>query len=388
MLRRWRNRVRQADPETVPEDSRAKPIKKEPPQRILVVDGEEAIRETICSMLHAEGYKTQQAESGMDALAVLKKNNAIELITTELLMPNMDGMALLERMREKYPDIPVLMLTGLNDVAVALAALRNGACDYLLKPLEREQFLATVRRGLEDGRLKLENRAYQSNLESLIKNKNEQLQQVLADLERSYNITLEALGDLLDLKDPINSGHAKRVTAYSIAIARAMGLAPMEVKTIARGVFLHDIGKLAIPDDIVRKLKALTPEEVLLMREHCYRGYLMLQKIPFLKELGEIVYAHQERFDGKGYPRGLRGEEIPLGARIFAVADLLDTLTSDWPFGGGQSVTVAKERITRFSGTQFDPAVVEVFLQMPDASWDSLRKAIDSRYSSSSSTIQ
>ena len=177
------------------------------------------------------------------------------------------------------------------------------------------------------------------------------------------------------------------MTAYAIAIAHAMGLPAKEVKVIARGVFLHDVGKLAIPDDIVRKTKALTVEETAVMREHCFRGYQMLQKIPFLMEIGEIVYAHQERFDGKGYPRGLRGDEIPLGARIFAVADLLDALTSDRPYGTAQNVAAAKEKIMRFSGTQFDPEVVEVFLQMPETTWENLRRAIDSRYSSPS-TIQ
>lgn len=387
MLKRWRNRVRQAAPADIPDDALAGPIHSTSRQRILVVDGEEPIREIVSSMLHAVGYKTQQAESGMEALSILKKNGEFDLLITELLMPNLDGIALLEQVTEKYPDMPVLMLTGVDDTAVALAALRNGAYDYLLKPFEREQLLATVRRGLELRLLKLENRAYQSNLESMVKAKNEQLQRALTDLERSYDITLEALGDLLDLKDPVNIGHAKRVTAYSIAIARAMGLPPKEIKVIARGVFLHDVGKLAIPDDIIRKTKALTVEETALMREHCFRGYQMLQKIPFLREIGEIVYAHQERFDGKGYPRGLRGEDIPLGARIFAVADLLDSLTSDWPFGASQTVAAAKEKIMRFSGTQFDPEVVDVFLQMPETTWENLRKAIDSRYSPPS-TIQ
>src|SRR5437660_1159414 len=387
MLKRWRNRVRQAAPVAIPENPRADPIKSKPLQQILVVDGEEPVRETVSSMLNAAGYKAQQAESGLDALAILKKNSEFELVVTELMIPTMDGIALLERISEKYPDIPVLVLTSVNDISVALAALRKGAYDYLLKPFDREEFVATVGRALETRRMKLESRAYQSNLESMVRAKNEHLRQVMADLQRSYDITLEALGDLLDLKEPVNSGHAKRVTAYAIAIAHAMGLPANEVKVIARGVFLHDVGKLAIPDDIVRKTKALIVEETAVMREHCFRGYQMLQKIPFLMEIGEIVYAHQERFDGKGYPRGLRGDEIPLGARIFAVADLLDALTSDRPYGTAQNVAAAKEKIMRFSGTQFDPEVVEVFLQMPETTWENLRRAIDSRYSSPS-TIQ
>jgi putative nucleotidyltransferase with HDIG domain len=225
--------------------------------------------------------------------------------------------------------------------------------------------------------LKLENRAYQSNLESLVAARTEQLRQTMTDLERSYDITLEALGDALDLKDAETEGHSKRVTAFTIAIARAMGLSGDRIRVIARGAFLHDIGKMAIPDAILRKPGALTPEEVAIMREHCFRGYQMLRKIPFLAEASEIVYAHQERYDGTGYPRGLKGEEIPLGARIFSIADTLDAMTSDRVYRAAQTVAAAREEIIRFSGRQFDPEVVRIFLQMPDTIWEDLRKEIN-----------
>src|SRR6201986_1282673 len=245
-----------------------------------------------------------------------------------LMMPVMDGLALLERAKERTPDMPVVMVTAVHDISVSLAALRNGDYDYLLKPFEREQLLATVRRAMENRRLKLENRASQVNLETLVAARTEQLRQAMSDLERSYDITLEALGGALDLKDAETEGHSKRVTAFTIAIARAMGLETERIRVIARGAFLHDIGKMAIPDAILRKPGALTPDEVAIMREHCYRGYQMLRKIPFLAEASDIVYSHQEKFDGTGYPRGLKGDEIPLGARIFSVADTLDAITS------------------------------------------------------------
>jgi len=345
-------------------------------ERILVVDDEEPIREIISSMLTAAGYKTRQAASGMEALATLNSNGEFELVLSDLMMAELDGIALLERAKEKYPDMPVIMVTAVHDISVALAAIRNGAYDYLLKPFEREQLLAIVRRALEHRRLKLENRAYQSNLESLVAARTEQLRQAMTDLERSYDITLEALGDALDLKDAETEGHSKRVTAFTIAIARAMGLSGERIRVIARGAFLHDIGKMAIPDAILRKPGVLTPEETTIMREHCFRGYQMLRKIPFLAEASEIVYAHQERFDGTGYPRGLRGEDIPLGARIFSVADTLDAMTSDRPYRAAQTVTAAREEIIRFSGRQFDPEVVRIFLQMPDTIWEDLRKEI------------
>jgi len=266
-----------------------------------------------------------------------------------------------------------------HDISVALAAIRNGAYDYLLKPFEREQLLATVRRALENRRLKQENRAYQTSLESLVAARTEQLKKALVDLERSYDITLEALGDALDKKDAETEGHSKRVTAFTIAIARAMGLSKDQIAVIARGAFLHDIGKMAIPDAILRKPGKLTPDEILIMQEHCYHGYEILKKIPFLHEAAEIVYAHQEKYDGTGYPRGLKGEEIPLGARMFSVADTLDAITSDRPYRPAQSLTAARDEIKLWSGRQFDPRVVEVFLEMDTKIWPDLRKEVNAQ---------
>src|SRR6267143_5736557 len=271
------------------------------PDRILVVDDEEAIREIVSSMLTFAGYSCLQAASGMEALAVLNSGEGFELMLSDLMMAELDGIGLLERTKERFPDMPVVMVTAVHDISVALAALRNGAYDYLLKPFERDQLLATVGRDLENRRLKLENRTYQTNLESLVEARTDQLQTAMTNLERSYDITLEALGDALDLKDKETEGHSRRVTAFTIAIARAMGLAGDQIRVIARGAFLHDIGKMAIPDAILNKPGALTPDEAGIMREHSYHGYQIVKKIPFLQEAAEIVYAHQERFDGTGY---------------------------------------------------------------------------------------
>src|ERR1700746_1506178 len=234
---------------------------------------------------------------------------------SDLMMADLDGIGLLERTKERFPDMPVVMVTAVHDISVALAAIRNGAYDYLLKPFEREQLLATVRRALENRRLKLENRAYQTNLEALVTLRTEALRKAVRELEKSYDITLEALGDALDLKDRETEGHSRRVTLFTIAIAQAMGLPREHITVIARGAFLHDIGKMAIPDNILNKPGKLEPQETAIMKEHAYRGYQMLKKIPFLTEASEIVYSHQEKFDGTGYPRNLKGDEIPLGAR-------------------------------------------------------------------------
>src|SRR5437660_2554604 len=348
-------------------------------EQILVVDDEDSIREIVCSMLNAAGYQCKQASSGVDALGVLATGEDFALMLSDLMMRDLDGIGLLEQTKIKFPELPVIMVTAVHDISVALAAIRNGAYDYLLKPFEREQLLAAVSRALEMRKLRLENRSYQANLESLVAARTEQLRQAMTDLERSYDITLEALGDALDLKDAETEGHSKRVTAFTIAMARAMGLSPDKIRIIARGAFLHDIGKMAIPDAILRKPGPLTRDETAIMQEHALRGYQMLRKIPFLSEASEIVYSHQEKYDGTGYPRGLKGEEIPLGARIFSVADTLDAITSDRPYRPAQTFAAARTEIMKFSGRQFDPDVVKVFLAMPSNIWEDLRREIDSQ---------
>jgi putative nucleotidyltransferase with HDIG domain len=265
----------------------------------------------------------------------------------------------------------------MQDLEAAIGALRSGAYDYLLKPFEKEQLYHSVRRALEHRRLVLENRRYQQDLERLVAERTAQLQQALAELEQSYDYTLEALGGALDLKDAETEGHCRRVTAYTIAIGQAMGLDPSTLRQMARGAFLHDIGKMGIPDAILRKPGPLTAEEEAIMRRHCEIGYQVLQSIPFLREAAQIVLCHQERYDGSGYPRGLRGEEIPLGARIFAVADALDAMISDRPYRKALPIDVAREEIRRCAGTQFDPQVVEVFLSLPESLWLELRDTLE-----------
>jgi putative nucleotidyltransferase with HDIG domain len=206
-----------------------------------------------------------------------------------------------------------------------------------------------------------------------LETENRLLKTALSNLEKSYDITLEALGDALDLKTAETEGHSRRVTAYTIAIARKMGLSKEEISVIARGAFLHDIGKMAIPDYILLKPGKLTDDEMAIMREHCYRGYKIISRIPFLAEAAEIVYSHHENYDGLGYPRGLRGDEIPLGARLVAVANTLDAIISDRPYHPAQTVEAALKEIELWSGRQFDPKIVTAFLEMPDNIWKVLR---------------
>ncbi|MGB0034716.1 MAG: HD domain-containing phosphohydrolase [Candidatus Acidiferrales bacterium] len=344
-------------------------------EKILVVDDEEAIREVISTLLDSQGYRCTVRQNGRLGLDAFRKDS-FDLVLSDIVMPEMDGLKLLAALRNEDPDVPVIMVTAMHDIAIALEAIRSGAYDYILKPFEKDQLHLSVRRALEHRRLVLENRTYQSDLEHLVAERTQQLSIALQDLEQSYDYTLEALGGALDAKDAETEGHCQRVTAFTITIAKIMGVDKGLLRHIARGAFLHDIGKMGIPDSILRKPGPLTNEEREIMRRHCEIGYAVLERIPFLKDAAEIVLSHQECFNGSGYPRGLRGEQIPLGARIFAVADTLDAMISDRPYRKALPISAAREEIRRHAGTQFDPRVVEVFLSQPDSVWLALHEKI------------
>lgn len=343
--------------------------------RILAVDDEPHVRAMIGATLERQGFDVQLASSGREAMELLERG-AFDLVLTDIVMQDGNGIALLDRIHGQQPQLPVVMVTAIHDIGVAIDSMRRGAYDYLLKPFEREHLVSTVKRALDHRQALQDSHNYQQNLEQVVTARTEMLRQAMENLEHSYDVTLEALGDALDLRDSETEGHSKRVTAYTIALARAMGISPSQIKVIARGAFLHDIGKMAIPDDILRKPGKLTEEEQVVMREHCSRGYHMLRKIPFLSEAAEIVFSHQEHFDGSGYPSGLAGGEIPVGSRIFAIADTLDAITSDRTYRKARSFDAAREEILKHSGTQFDPNVVEVFLKIPNELWHELRSEI------------
>ena len=222
-------------------------------------------------------------------------------------------------------------------------------------------------------------RAYQTNLEALVRTRTEQLRSAILDLERSYDITLEVLADALGLRDAEAKLRSQRTCVFAKAIASAMGVPKDEMGVIMRGAFLHDIGMLGVPESILNKPTALEPYEYARMKEHCYLGYKLVQKIPFLHEAAEIVYAHHERFNGTGYPRGLRGDEIPLGARICAVADSFDAIMSHRQYRAARTFEAARKDIRAGSGKQFDPRVVTAFLGIPEHVWRDLRREIEAR---------
>ena len=348
-----------------------------PQEHILVVDDETPVRGVLAALLNRSGYVVTAVASAEMAVIALQDDPGCNLVLCDVMMAGVDGLTLLDAICKNHPGLPVVMLTAVHDIHVATNAFRRGAIDYLLKPFEREQLLEVVTRALEHGQLLKQNAAYRQNLEQIISARTGRLRATMHDLERSYDITLEAMGDALDLRDAETEGHSRRVTAYTIALAREVGMDADELRILARGAFLHDIGKIATPDNILLKPGKLDSGETEIMRQHCTRGYEMVRKIPFLRDAAEIVHAHQETFDGGGYPRGLKGEEIPLGARIFAIADALDAMTSDRPYRKGRSFCEARDEIVRGSGGQFDPKIVAVFLRMAEEIWDRLRREVE-----------
>ncbi len=345
-------------------------------EKILVVDDETAVRGIVAALLDHSGYHTATADGASQALDMLRQDPSYELVLSDVMMPGVDGFSLLDRIGAEFPATPVVLVTAVHDVHVAINAFRRGAVDYLLKPFERTQLMSVVERAVEHGKLRRQSSTYRENLEETVSARTGRLRSTMCDLERSYDFTLEAMGDALDLRDTETEGHSRRVTAYTLVLARAMDLCASDLRVIARGAFLHDIGKIATPDHILLKPGKLDPDELTIMRQHCTRGYEMVSKIPFLREASEIVHAHQERFDGTGYPRGLQREEIPLGARIFAIADTLDAMTSDRPYRKGQTFAEAREEIMQCSGGQFDPVLVDVFQKIAPEHWAALREEV------------
>jgi len=329
--------------------------------RVLIVDDEPSICTLLVEGLSAHGFECQAANSGSEAINVLEIERFDALIC-DLRMPGVSGLSVLEAARSQYPRMSCLIATGVDDVRVGVEAMKLGADDYLLKPFRLEMVVVAVERALHKKRLELELATYRERLEKMVEERTKQLHTAFEQVEETYDETLKALGAAMDLRHTATGGHPRRVTLYSVAIAEAMGCSPEDVSQLKRGAYLHDIGKIAIPDAILLKQEKLTADELAVIQTHARKGYELICHIPFLKSASEIVLTHHERYDGTGYPQGLTGDDIPLGARIVAVANAFDVMARDQPYRKARSLEDSVAEIRRCSGTQFDPKVVTAFL--------------------------
>ncbi|HEY3585858.1 MAG TPA: HD domain-containing phosphohydrolase [Myxococcaceae bacterium] len=333
------------------------------PTRILIVDDDASVRDVISVLLQEEGYDCRTASSAEVALDIAAAE-APPLVISDMKMPGRDGIWLLDAFHERYPETAVIMLTGYGDTEAAVDCLRRGAVDYLLKPPKLTDLIRAIERALAKRRIELARKRYQKKLERKVRDRTGELRTALRNIQGTYQTTLLALVRALDAREHETSDHSQRVVKYTEAIAERLSLRGPELEEIGRGALLHDIGKIGVPDAVLLKPAKLTTEEWKEMRRHPDIGYDMIRSIEFLNTPAAIVLSHQERFDGGGYPRRLRGEEIHIGARIFAVADTLDAMTSDRPYRKGTTFENAVNEIDRCAGSQFDPEVVRAFLDI------------------------
>jgi response regulator RpfG family c-di-GMP phosphodiesterase len=338
----------------------------------LVVDDEPGVRSRLDDKLNSLGLACWSCMDGKAALEKLERET-VALILSGLRTRGMSGMELLGNVRMKSPHTQFVMITGKDDTHVGIQAMRQGAADYLVKPLQRASLTASVTRAMERRRLGLQVETYRQGLERMVQERMEQLQSVLNRIEVIRDETLEALGAWLDLHDTETAGHSERVCCYSLEVAKVMGFRREELKELVRGAYLHDIGKIGIPDAILRKPGKLSKEETAVMQTHVAIGYELVSWVPFLAGAAEIILTHHERYDGAGYPQRLEKNKIPLCARIFALADTLDVLTSARSYRQALPFSTARAEIISQSSRQFDPKVVQAFLSIPPGVWNKVR---------------
>ncbi|HKE59094.1 MAG TPA: HD domain-containing phosphohydrolase [Pyrinomonadaceae bacterium] len=340
--------------------------------RILIVDDEFEITEILSDLLSDE-YSCLKAGSAEEALARLSESE-FELVISDITMPGMSGLDMIPHVKAIAPNTVVVMISGMQTVESAIGALRLGAFDYLMKPFDLRQVEAVVKRALEHHELIVAKQRYENHLEELVEQRTEELDHALDSLEDAYRATLRALTTALETRDSETHGHSERVVSYSLRLGLEYGLNVEEMKSLEFGSLLHDIGKIGVPDSILRKPGKLTDEEWIRMREHPLHGQQILKGIEFLKGAARVVAQHHEKWDASGYPLGLRGDEIDVCARIFAVADAFDAITSDRVYRRGKSYEAAAKELDEWAGRQFDPHVVKAFHRVPKEDWEELHR--------------
>ncbi len=320
---------------------------------VLIVDDESAGRDTVESILDGEGYALLMASNGAQAIEMARTTQP-DVILMDVMMPGMTGFEACRQIRSDsdLAEIPIILLTALDDRKSLLTGLDAGADDFLTKPFDRYELRARLA-----GIMRL-NR-YRKLLQE-----RDNVEQEHKKLQMAYEATIEGWSHAMDLRDKETEGHTQRVTELTLKMAHALHVGEEEQTHIRRGALLHDIGKLGIPDSILLKEGKLTDEEWVLMRKHPVHAHEMLSQIEYLRPALDIPYNHHEKWDGTGYPRGLKGEAIPLAARMFAIADVWDAVTSDRPYRAAWTKEQALTYIIENSGTHFDPAMVQVFLKV------------------------
>ena len=326
--------------------------------RILVVDDEPEIVAFIQELLTNRGYEVLGLSDPREATAQFESFQPHACVF-DFRMPYLSGSDLLGIVKQKDPKVEVIFLTAQDETSLAVDLMKRGAMDFLLKPVELNHLLLSIGRALEHRRLIVENENYRLHLEQLVLEKTKALNEALTSLSHVHSATLDALSMALDFRDQSTSGHSRRVADLTAGAASTMGVKDSALVQIEHGSLLHDIGKLKIPDSILWKPSKLTDEEWKVMRRHAEYGYEFLSNVEFLKGAAEIVHSHHEKFDGTGYPRGLRGEQIPFGARVFAVVDTVDAMIYKRPYNTPVSFRDAAVEVRRCTGTQFDPSIVE-----------------------------
>ena len=340
--------------------------------RLLIVDDEVEVRGVLRDLL-GDTYQCTEAASAEEALAQLRDMN-YELVISDITMSGMSGLEMIPHVKVVSPDTVIVMISGMQTIESAINALRLGAFDYLMKPFDLRQAEAAVARALEHHELVVAKQRYENHLEELVDQRTAELDQALDSLENAYRSTLQALTAALETRDAETHGHSERVVTFSLRLGREYGLTGPQVKALEFGSLLHDIGKIGVPDAILRKPAKLTDEEWVRMREHPMHGQQILRGIKFLEGPARVVAQHHEKWDGSGYPLGLKAEEIDICARIFSVADAFDAITSDRVYRQGRPYEAASQELDEWANRQFDPKVVEAFHRVPKEDWDELRR--------------
>jgi len=339
--------------------------------KVLITDDESDIRELLGDFLEDKGLRYFLAENAFDALNIFRENPDIDIVMSDIRMPGKSGLDLLGEIKQMDEDVVVIMISAVKDIESAISAMSKGAYDYVSKPFKLAEVGIIVDKAIDKRRLILENREYQRELEIKVAERTEELKKTLDELDKSYRMTLESLATALDMRDEETQGHSVRVLQYAMKLANLMGIKdPEKLKNLEYGSLLHDIGKIGIPDAILRKPDRLNDEEWEIMRTHPGAGYRILSNIKFLEEVSMIVLHHHENYDGTGYPDRLKAEEIPLCARIFSVADALDAMTSYRSYRDALTFREAAEELIEYSGTRFDPEVIKAFRSITIEEWE------------------